>query len=59
MLYLMPNMLSYTFVMNSWMRRLEALEKAKNNTGLAYFYGMIIKNIFFFTIPEASGYSEG
>jgi hypothetical protein len=41
------------------MRRLEALEKAKNNTGLAYFYGMIIKNIFFFTIPEASGYSEG
>ena len=53
----MPNLLSYSFVMNSWMKKIEALNKANNKTGLAYYYGMIVRNVFFFTIPEAEGYS--
>lgn len=56
MLYLLPNMLSYAFVVNQWINKMQALEKAKNYTGLAYYYGMIIRNVFFFDIPEASGY---
>jgi hypothetical protein len=55
----MPNLLSYAFVMNSWMKKIEAMDKAKNYTGLAYYYGMIVRNVFFFDIPEAEGYSEG
>jgi hypothetical protein len=58
LLYLLPNMLSYAFVVNQWINKMQALEKAKNYTGLAYYYGMIIRNVFFFSIPEASGYDD-
>jgi hypothetical protein len=58
MLYLLPNMLSYAFVMNTWVGRLRTMEQQKNYTGLAYYYGMIVRNVFFFTIPEAEGYSD-
>jgi len=34
--------------------KMQKLEAAKNYTGLAYYYGMIIRNVFFFTIPEAA-----
>jgi hypothetical protein len=54
MLYLLPNMLSYAFVVNQWITRMENLQKAGNVTGLAYYYGMIIRDIFFFEIPEAA-----
>lgn len=52
-------MLSYAFVVNGWITRMTDLEKASNYTGLMYYYGMIIKNVFFFVIPEAeSRYSS-
>ena len=54
LLYLLPNMLSYAFVVNQWINKMSALEKAKNYTGLAYYYGMIIRNVLFFTIPETA-----
>lgn len=56
LLYLLPNMLSYAFVVNQWINKMQALEKSKNYTGLAFYYGMIVKNIFFFDIPEAMGF---
>jgi hypothetical protein len=31
------------------------MEQQKNYTGLAYYYGMIVRNVVFFTIPEAEG----
>ena len=52
MLYLLPNMLSYAFVMNQWLTRMEAMQANGNYTGLAFYYGMIIKDIFFFDMPE-------
>ena len=55
MLYLLPNMLSYSFVVNTWVNRLRTMEATKNYTGLAFYYGMIVRNVFFFTIPEAEG----
>lgn len=57
LLYLLPNLLSYSFVLATWIDRIKALDKAKNYTGLAFYYGMIVKNVFFFNIPEAEGYS--
>jgi hypothetical protein len=57
LLYLLPNLLSYSFVLTTWIDKIEALDKAKNYTGLAFYYGMIVKNVFFFNIPEAEGYS--
>lgn len=59
MLYLLPNMLSYAFVVNQWITRMENLQKAGNVTGLAYYYGMIIRDIFFFDIPETASYTLG
>lgn len=56
MLYLLPNMLSYAFVMNTWVSRLNTMQAQNNYTGLAFYYGMIVRNVFFFTIPEAEGY---
>jgi hypothetical protein len=58
-LYLLPNLLSYAFVISTWIDRIKALDKARNITGLAYYYGMIVKNVFFFTIPEAEGWDGG
>ena len=52
-LYLLPNMLSYSFVINTWVNRLKTMEAQSNYTGLAYYYGMIVRNVIFFTIPEA------
>lgn len=46
-------MLSYAFVVNTWVSRLRTMEATKNYTGLAFYYGMIVRNVFFFTIPEA------
>jgi len=48
-------MLSYAFVVNTWVSRLRTMEQQKNYTGLAYYYGMIVRNVVFFTIPEAEG----
>jgi hypothetical protein len=53
LLYLLPNLLSYAFVVNTWIDRMDKLSKQGNTTGLCYYYGMIIKNVFFFTIPES------
>ena len=57
LLYLLPNLLSYSFVLTTWIDKIKALDKVKNYTGLAFYYGMIVKNVFFFNIPEAEGYS--
>lgn len=51
-------MLSYAFVVNQWINKMQALEQAGNYTGLAYYYGMIIRNVFFFSIPEAAGLDD-
>ena len=51
-------MLSYAFVVNQWISKMQAYEKGGNYTGLAYYYGMIIKNVFFFVIPEASSLDD-
>lgn len=37
---------------------MQALENSQNYTGLAYYYGMIIKNVFFFEIPEAASFDD-
>lgn len=58
LLYLLPNMLSYAFVVNSWITKMTSLNEHKNYTGLAYYYGMIVKNVFFFTIPETASFTE-
>lgn len=34
---------------------MDALEKSGNTTGLYYYYGLIIRNLFFFDMPEAAG----
>jgi len=51
-------MLSYAFVVNNWIDKMNALSTQGNTTGLMYYYGMIIRNIFFFEMPEAASYSE-
>jgi hypothetical protein len=58
LLYFMPNMLSYAFVVNTWVSRLKTMEARKNYTGLAYYYGMIVRNVIFFTIPEAESMED-
>jgi len=50
--YLFPNMLSYAFVINSWINRMTDLEAEGDIAGLVYYYALIIRNVFFFTIPE-------
>jgi hypothetical protein len=55
---LLPNMLSYAFVMNQWIKKMQSLQQQSNYTGLAYYYGMIVRNVFFFDIPESSGFNE-
>lgn len=54
-IYFLPNMLSYAFVINTWIDKMNAWSKQGNTTGLLYYYGLIIKNIFFFPMPEAEG----
>lgn len=54
LIYFLPNLLSYAFVINSWIDKMAALQKIGNTTGLMYYYGLIIRNIFFFPMPEAS-----
>eukprot|EP00347_Sterkiella_histriomuscorum_P016641 403352409 len=53
LIYFLPNLLSYAFVINSWIDKMAALQKIGNTTGLMYYYGLIIRNIFFFPMPEA------
>jgi hypothetical protein len=45
-------MLSYAFVANKWINALENSEG--NSTATWYYYGLIIRSLFFYTIPEAS-----
>lgn len=52
MTYLFPNMLSYAFVINSWIDRMQELSDEGNTTGLIYYYSMIIRNVFLFDIPK-------
>ncbi len=54
-IYFLPNLLSYAFVINTWLDRMNALELAGNTTGLYYYYGLIVRNLFFFEMPEAAG----
>lgn len=42
LIYLLPNVLSKAFVMNTWIKRMQALQTAGNTTGLWYYYGLII-----------------
>ena len=51
-IYLLPNVLSYAFVINSWITRLQDMDKNHNTTGLVYYYCMIIKNLLFFQITN-------
>ena len=51
-IFLLPNMLSYAFVANSWIDKLNTYSKNGNTTGLYYYYGMIIKSLFFYDVPE-------
>lgn len=50
-IYFLPNLLSYAFVMNTWLNNMAALRQSGNTTGLYYYYGLIVKNIFFFPMP--------
>lgn len=59
LLYFLPNMLSYAFVVKTWVTRLQTMQERKNYTGLAYYYGMIVRNVIFFTIPEADYLQDG
>jgi hypothetical protein len=56
-LYFLPNLLSYAFVINTWLDKMDALRISGNTTGLYYYYGLIIRNVFFFPMPEASSFS--
>lgn len=47
-------MLSYAFVINTWLDRINALQQQNNITGLCYYYGLIARNLFFFEMPEAA-----
>ena len=51
-------MLSYAFVINGWIETLDKYEKNNNQTGLFYYYGLIIRNIFFYEIPEEGALKE-
>ncbi|CDW72742.1 UNKNOWN [Stylonychia lemnae] len=57
--YFLPNMLSYAFVVNTWIDKMNALSQQQNTTGLMYYYGMIVRNIFFFPMPEAESFYSG
>ena len=45
-------MLSYAFVINGWIDKLSKYQENGNVTGLYYYYGMIVKNVFFYDVPE-------
>ena len=45
-------MLSYAFVINQWVTRMQQMQAANNIQGLVFYYGMIVKEIFFFPMPE-------
>lgn len=51
-------MLSYSFVLNRWITKLIELNEAGDVGGQIYFYGMIIRNVFFYEMPEAASLTE-
>lgn len=48
---LIPNLLSYAFVMPYWITKLEDMQSAGNTTGLVYIYCVIIKDLLIFDPP--------
>ena len=50
-------MLSYAFVMNQWVTRMQQMQAANNIQGLVFYYGMIVKDIFFFPMPEQGSFT--
>jgi len=56
-IYFIPNLLSYSFVVEKWMQQIEELEKKGDKVALAYVYAVIARKLFFFditlvTLPE-------
>jgi hypothetical protein len=49
----MANLLAQAFSINGYIVKMKDLVAKGNSTGLFFYYGLIIKNVFFFKVPEA------
>ena len=52
MIFFIPNLLSYAFVFNQWMDKIQELKLAKDDVGLVYLYAVIIRKVVFFPIAN-------
>jgi hypothetical protein len=52
MLYLVPNLLAQAVVLNRYLERIEAYNENGNETGVWYIYGVMLKKVFVFDLPE-------
>ena len=52
LIYLFPNILSYSFIINRWVDQLQEFDEAGDTLSLAYYYGLIFKNLFFYDVVE-------
>jgi hypothetical protein len=58
LIYGIPNLLSYSFVVNQWMDEISVLQDNNDTVGLVYIYSLIIRRLVFYdiaNITEGSG----
>ncbi len=52
----MANLISQAFVINIYINKLNTYQANHNVTGLYYMYGIIVRNVFFYPVPEAESF---
>lgn len=54
LLYGIPNLLSYSFIFNTWMDQIDVLKERGDNIGLAYLYAVIARKLVFYDIKNVT-----